>query len=125
MLSVAKLFLLSACMAVMLCLTGAFAPTAMPLQLRKAAVSCRPTAPLRMSSEEAQPVGDRVAEIKEVLVELEDFRERIVGNAKDLAKKVKAKPKDLKAALEDHPDLKQIDAAKEQLEAELKQLETA
>ena len=72
-------------------------------------------------SEEAQE-GDRATEIKAVLSELEEFRERIVTNAKDLAKKVKAKPKDLKAALEDHPDLMKIDAAKEQLEAELKEL---
>mmetsp|Transcript_47921 Transcript_47921/g.95901 ORF Transcript_47921/g.95901 Transcript_47921/m.95901 type:complete len:80 (-) Transcript_47921:50-289(-) len=76
-------------------------------------------------SEEAEGSGDRAAEIKEVLGELEAFKERIVNNSKDLAKKVKAKPKDLKAALEGHPDLLQIETYKEQLEEELKTLEKA
>jgi hypothetical protein len=74
---------------------------------------------LRMSD------GDRKAEIEEVLKELEDFREKIVDQSKMLAKKVKAKPKDLKKALEEHPDIIKIDQAKEQLEAELKQMAEA
>jgi hypothetical protein len=46
-----------------------------------------------------------------------------VDQSTGLAKKVKAKPKDLQKALETHPDILKIDQAKEQLEAELKSLE--
>ena len=54
--------------------------------------------------------------------ELEEFREKIVEQSKSLAKKVKAKPKDLKKALEEHPDIITIDQATEQLKAELETL---
>jgi hypothetical protein len=70
-----------------------------------------------------QMTSERAAEIKEVLKELEDFRSKIVDQSTGLAKKVKAKPKDLKKALDTHPDIIKIDQAKEQLEAELKTLE--
>jgi hypothetical protein len=63
--------------------------------------------------------ADRKAEIEEVLQELDEFRDKIVDQSKSLAKKVKAKPKDLKKALEEHPDIIKIDQAKEQLLAEL------
>lgn len=66
--------------------------------------------------------GDRVAEIKEVMQELLEFRQRIVDDATSLAKKVKAKPRDLRKTLESHPDLLKIDSAVEQLEAELSEL---
>jgi hypothetical protein len=66
--------------------------------------------------------ADRKAEIEEVLKELEEFREKIVEQSKSLAKKVKAKPKDLKKALEEHPDIITIDQATEQLKAELETL---
>ena len=70
-----------------------------------------------------QMTSERAAEIREVLQELDDFRAKIVDQSTGLAKKVKAKPKDLKKALEEHPDIIKIDQAKEQLEAELKTLE--
>ena len=89
-------------------------------QLPGATCARRQGVALQMSAD-----GDRKAEIEEVLKELEDFREKIVDQSKMLAKKVKAKPKDLKKALEEHPDIIKIDQAKEQLEAELKQMAEA
>ena len=76
MLSFAKFVLLSACMAVLLSLTAAFAPVTMPLGLRRANIGLRPAVPVCMSSEEAQPAGDRAAEIKEVLDELEQLAQQ-------------------------------------------------
>mmetsp|Transcript_5311 Transcript_5311/g.8502 ORF Transcript_5311/g.8502 Transcript_5311/m.8502 type:complete len:131 (+) Transcript_5311:161-553(+) len=81
-------------------------------------------AKLRMCEGEAA-AGDRAAEIREVLEELEAFRNRIIDESTDLGKKVKAKRKDLEKALSGHPDIVQIDAAKEQLQAELEVLEKA
>mmetsp|Transcript_30866 Transcript_30866/g.86936 ORF Transcript_30866/g.86936 Transcript_30866/m.86936 type:complete len:112 (+) Transcript_30866:82-417(+) len=75
-----------------------------------------PAVSMKMASE-------RAAEIKEVLKELDEFRGKIVDQSTGLAKKVKAKPKDLRKALAEHPDIIKIDEAKEQLEAELKALE--
>lgn len=66
--------------------------------------------------------AERVAEIQEVMKELDEFRAKIVDQSTGLAKKVKAKPKDLAKALETHPDIIKIDQAKDQLEAELKTL---
>lgn len=90
-----------------------------PATQRSAACARRQGVALKMSD------SDRKAEIMEVLKELEDFREKIVDQSTMLAKKVKAKPKDLKKALEEHPDIIKIDQAKEQLEAELKQMAEA
>ena len=86
-----------------------------PVGASGSACARRPSVALQMS--------DRVAEIKEVLKELDEFRAKIVDQSTGLAKKVKAKPKDLQKALENHPDIIKIDQAKEQLEAELKSLE--
>lgn len=66
--------------------------------------------------------ADRTAEIKEVMKELTEFRGRIVDDATELAKKVKAKPRDLRKTLESHQDILKIDQAMEQLEAELEAL---
>lgn len=70
----------------------------------------------------ALKMSDRKADIEEVMKELTEFREKIVDQSKSLAKKVKAKPKDLAKALEEHPDIIQIDAAMAELEKELKTL---
>ncbi|EKX43875.1 hypothetical protein GUITHDRAFT_153192 [Guillardia theta CCMP2712] len=78
--------------------------------------------PLKVSMCDANSAGTRADEIRSVLAELLEFRSRIVENSTSLAKKVKAKPKDLNKALEEHPDIIKIDQAREQLEAELKQL---
>jgi len=69
-----------------------------------------------------QMSAERTAEIQEVIKELDEFRAKIVDQSTGLAKKVKAKPKDLAKALETHPDIIKIDQAKEQLEAELKEI---
>jgi len=66
--------------------------------------------------------AERVAEVKEVMAELLEFRQRIVDDATSLAKKVKAKPRDLRKTLESHADLLKIDEAVQQLEAELAEL---
>jgi hypothetical protein len=66
-----------------------------------------------------------IAASSEVVGELKAFRERIVNDATELAKKVKAKPRDLKKTLENQPDLQKIDEALQQLDAELKQLQPA
>ena len=83
-----------------------------------AACARQPRQPVSM-----QMTTERKAEIQEVLKELDEFRAKIVDQSTGLAKKVKAKPKDLQKALETHPDILKIDQAKEQLEAELKSLE--
>ncbi len=66
--------------------------------------------------------SDRAAEIKAVLAELAAFRGRIVDDAVAVAKKIKAKPKEVQSALDNNPDVKKIDEAVQLLEAELKQL---
>jgi hypothetical protein len=66
--------------------------------------------------------SDRAAEIKAVLAELAAFRGRIVDDAVSVAKKIKAKPKEVQSALDNNPDVKKIDEAVLLLEAELKQL---
>mmetsp|Transcript_15113 Transcript_15113/g.32409 ORF Transcript_15113/g.32409 Transcript_15113/m.32409 type:complete len:143 (-) Transcript_15113:181-609(-) len=70
-------------------------------------------------------IAARVAEIKEVIEGLEHFKERIISDATKLAKKVRTPPKKLKEALDNHPDILKIDASVKQLEAELRQLESA
>ena len=69
--------------------------------------------------------SDRAAEIKAVLAELAAFRGRIVDDAVAVAKKIKAKPKEVQSALDNNPDVKKIDEAVLLLEAELKQITAA
>jgi len=90
------------------------------LQLRGPASSaCARRQPVAITSWMS---AERTAEIQEVIKELDEFRAKIVDQSTGLAKKVKAKPKDLAKALETHPDIIKIDQAKEQLEAELKEI---
>lgn len=103
-------------------MTSAFAPTAFTGFGKSTGMSLRsstrvtPGSTLCMSAE-------RVAEVKEVMAELMEFRQRIVNDATELAKKVKAKPRDLRKTLESHPDLLKIDEAVQQLEQELQELQ--
>lgn len=108
------------CLAALVSTASAF--TAAPvsgLGLRGASIRpplcVRNCAPVTMST-------DRVTEIKEVITELMEFRNRIVDDATELAKKVKAKPRDLRKTLESHADIIKVDQAIEQLEAELEAL---
>eukprot|EP00181_Compsopogon_caeruleus_P003146 CAMPEP_0184682064 /NCGR_PEP_ID=MMETSP0312-20130426/5589_1 /TAXON_ID=31354 /ORGANISM="Compsopogon coeruleus, Strain SAG 36.94" /LENGTH=145 /DNA_ID=CAMNT_0027133375 /DNA_START=43 /DNA_END=480 /DNA_ORIENTATION=+ len=64
----------------------------------------------------------RVAEIQEVIDGLKQFRQRIVADATELAKKVKTSKKKLEESLSSHPDILKIDASIVQLESELQLL---
>jgi len=70
-------------------------------------------------------VAARVAEVKEVMDGLIAFRQRIIDDATNLAKKVKASPAKLQQTLENHPDILKIDASLKQLEKELARLESS
>ena len=79
-------------------------------------ISLRPTSMCEVST------ADRAAEIKSVLAELAAFRGRIVDDAVAVAKKIKAKPREVQSALDNNPDVKKIDEAVALLEAELESL---
>lgn len=116
---VARLLTLAACIACAACFA--------PIGTGSAGLRLRGAPGAACARRHLQPVAmqmstERVAEIQEVLKELDEFRSKIVDQSTGLAKKVKAKPKDLAKALETHPDIIKIDQAKEQLEAELKEM---
>jgi hypothetical protein len=110
-----------ACFALMVVACNAFMMPTNILSLRhpksRSVVSVGPRAMCEPST------ADRVAEIKSVLAELAAFRGRIVDDAVAVAKKIKAKPREVQSALDNNPDVKKIDEAVALLEAELKTLE--
>eukprot|EP00285_Hemiselmis_virescens_P007536 CAMPEP_0173379588 /NCGR_PEP_ID=MMETSP1356-20130122/2472_1 /TAXON_ID=77927 ORGANISM="Hemiselmis virescens, Strain PCC157" /NCGR_SAMPLE_ID=MMETSP1356 /ASSEMBLY_ACC=CAM_ASM_000847 /LENGTH=122 /DNA_ID=CAMNT_0014332947 /DNA_START=9 /DNA_END=377 /DNA_ORIENTATION=+ len=77
---------------------------------------------MSMTEEVAVDAETRISEVKGVITELNEFRDRIIKESTDMAKKVKAKPRDLRKSLESHKDILKIDEAIEQLETELAQL---
>ena len=101
----------------------AFSPSSAAFSLRPASLSLRSSnkaVSLKMC--ETATAESRISEIKAVLAELAEFKNRIVDSSIDQGKKIKAKPKDVQNALAQHPDVIKIDEAVATLETELKQL---
>ncbi|NJN23103.1 MAG: hypothetical protein HC810_00085 [Acaryochloridaceae cyanobacterium RL_2_7] len=58
-----------------------------------------------------------VQELKDVIEEFEQYRERLLGDSLDTAKRAKMRKADIMAQIE--PELNKIDSALEQLRAQL------
>ena len=108
------------CTALLLVAGHAFLLPTNPMTLRSA--KSRSSASISRATMCEVSTADRAAEIKSVLAELAAFRGRIVDDAVSVAKKIKAKPREVQAALDNNPDVKKIDEAVVLLEAELKSL---
>jgi hypothetical protein len=79
----------------------------------KARVICRSQKAKSMSENLTTPVS--AAEIEEVIVELEQYRERIVNEMLQMAQKAKFSKKAAIKHLSQHPEIARIDAAIERL----------
>lgn len=67
---------------------------------------------------EANNSAPTTQEIEEVIKELEQYRERIVNETIEMAKKVKMPKKKVMANLEQHPELSRIDEALKELRSQ-------
>ncbi|MEB3339767.1 acetyltransferase [Okeania sp.] len=70
---------------------------------------------------EANTAQTTTQEIEEVIKGLEEYRERIINEVQEHAKKVKIPKAKVKAKLEQHPELSKIDQALNKLNSAIQQ----
>jgi len=85
---------------------------------------CAAQAAKQEEEEVFDDLAARVAEIKEVIDGLQQFKTRIEDDVTRVAKKVRAPKKQVVETLKNHPDIIKIDTSIEELEAELKTIQS-